>query len=200
MKSVNESSSSSEALNKSVETSSCTTKTSKKKILVIVVGLVLLSVIGALAAAVVVLLNNEEDNEAIKLNGTMVDGRGTIVTLDNKDEVLADLDKTVSSGLFQIKMNNEWTFEDGSKPSKDAYVANATTNTNTVYFTITLDSTGEVVYDSPYIPVGYAMTDITLLKDLSAGTHTGTLTYHLVDENKKELSALAVNVIMKVLN
>lgn len=88
--------------------------------------------------------------------------------------------------------------KDASTPSEDAYVANPTTNSNTVYFDVVVDSTGQTVYESPMIPVGYALQDIALKSDLAAGTYPCTLTYHLVDENSKDISTLAVGVTLNI--
>lgn len=48
------------------------------------------------------------------------------------------------------------------------------------------------------IPVGYALQDIALKSDLAAGTYPCTLTYHLVDENSKDISTLAVGVTLNI--
>lgn len=171
-------------------------KTGGKLLIILIV--LLISVIGVLGAVVYSLLTKDDNNGG---NGSSNPGRDTVVTLDNKDQILADLnDQKVSDGLFEIKMNMEWSFQDASTPSENAYVANVTKNSNTVYFTVTLDKTGETVYESPFIPVGYALKDITLKKELAAGTYPCTLTYHLVDENNEDVSNLAVTVTLKVLN
>lgn len=166
----------------------------KKSNVLIILIIILILVIGTLGATIY-LLSNKDDSS----NGPSASKRDTLITLDNRDEVLADLNKKVSDGLFEVQMNMEWSFKNASAPSENAYVANAATNSNTVYFTVTLDDTGEVVYDSPYIPVGYALRDISLQKALAAGTYPCTLTYHLVDENEKEVSNLALAVTLNVL-
>jgi hypothetical protein len=120
--------------------------------------------------------------------------------MENRDEVLADLNNKVSDGLFEVKMNVEWSFTDASTPSENAYVANVTTNSNTVYFDVTLDSTGETVYESPYIPVGSELSNIALSSQLAAGTYPCTLTYHLIDDDYNDVSTTAVAVTISVLN
>ena len=130
-------------------------KNSKSKTTIIALLIVLFVVIATLAS-VVYFMNKKDDNPSSSVST----GRGTVVTLDNKDEILADLNNKVSDGFYEIMMNVEWSFKDASTPSEDAYVANPTTNSNTVYFDVVVDSTGQTVYESPMIPVGYALQDI----------------------------------------
>lgn len=170
-------------------------KNNKSKTTIIALLIVLFVVIATLAS-VVYFINKKDDNSSSSVST----GRGTVVTLDNKDEILADLNNKVSDGFYEIMMNVEWSFKDASTPSDDAYVANPTTNSNTVYFDVVVDSTGETVYESPMIPVGYALQDINLKSDLTAGTYPCTLTYHLVDENSKDISTLAVGVTLNIEN
>ncbi len=170
-------------------------KGQKSKSTIIILLIVLLVVIATLAS-VVYFINKKEDNPSSSVSN----GRGTIVTLDNKDEILADLNNKVSDGFYEIMMNVEWSFKNASTPSEDAYVANPTTNSNTVYFDVVVDSTGQTVYESPMIPVGYALQDIALKSDLAAGTYPCTLTYHLVDENSEDISTLAVGVTLNIEN
>ena len=170
-------------------------KGKKSKSTIIILLIVLLVVIATLAS-VVYFINKKEDNPSSSVSN----GRGTIITLDNKDEILADLNNKVSDGFYEIMMNVEWSFKNASTPSEDAYVANPTTNSNTVYFDVVVDSTGQTVYESPMIPVGYALQDIALKSDLAAGTYPCTLTYHLVDENSEDVSTLAVGVTLNIEN
>lgn len=170
-------------------------KNKKSKTTIIILLIIILIVVAALAS-VVYFISKKEDTPSSSTSN----GRGTVVTLDNRDEILADLNNKVSNGFYEIMMNVEWSFKDSSTPSEDAYVANPTTNSNTVYFDVVIDSTGQTVYESPMIPVGYALQDITLKSDLAAGTYPCTLTYHLVDENSKDVSTLAVGVTLTIEN
>ncbi|MCR5102528.1 MAG: hypothetical protein K6B41_14370 [Butyrivibrio sp.] len=124
-----------------------------------------------------------------------------IVSADNVESMLDDIqNQRGTAGSYNAVMNTTWEFEDGAKSSSNAYVENSTSNINTVYFTVTLDGTDELIYLSPYIEVGKALKDIKLDKDLDAGTYNALLTYHLIDDNKNELSTVSVNLIIKVAN
>ncbi len=168
---------------------------SKKRILPIIFILILILIIGIMAFIIFSFSHNKE-----KSKEPITKKRDTIVTIDNKNEILADLNNKVAEGLFNVTMNVDWSFENSSTPSENAYVANAVTNTNTVYFDVTIDSTGEKIYESPNIPVGYALKDITLNSELSAGTYTCTVLYHLIDEEENEISNVAVALKIHVLN
>jgi len=166
---------------------------SNKTILIII----LIILLAAVFIGVVFLIFTKKKDEPLK---EVTQKRNTVVTLDNLDEVLQDLNNKVMDGLYEATMNVEWTFKTSSTPSEDAYVANKETNTNDVYFDIILDSTGETIYKSPVIPVGHALKDITLDSQLDAGTYTCTVVYHLTDEEQNDLGNVAVGITIRVLN
>lgn len=167
---------------------------SNKKLLIIL--LILLLVIGLIAVVIYSLLHKKDETQP----NTATPKRNSVISIDNKDEILADLNNRVADGLFEATMNVDWSFENSSVPSENAYVANAITNSNTIYFDVTLDSTNETIYKSPYIPVGFALENITLETNLAAGTYPCTVLYHLVDDDYNEISSVAVAVTIRVLN
>lgn len=171
-----------------------------KKVFVIVLILVLVTVVCALGAVVYQLLQKEPVKETISNGVPSGPKRNTIVTMENKDEILSDLNNKVSGGMFEAKMNVEWYFEDSSKPSLNAYVANAVTNGRTIYFDLVDDATGNVIYESPYIPIGAELKNIVLSSKLEKGTHKCTLTYHLIDEKYEDVSTTSVAVTVTVYN
>lgn len=124
-----------------------------------------------------------------------------IVTPDNVDEVIADLQEDkVADGMYEVTMNTYWEFESGDSASTNAYVENSTANSNDVYFDIVRSDTGENIYSSPIIPIGSHLEGITLDKALDAGEYECVLTYHLLDENEESISTLNINLNIKVLN
>lgn len=148
----------------------------------------------AMAATIIYLLffkSDKQDDKAF----TKEDDRPTVVTEDNVDEVVAAANEPVQDGSYEISMNTEWTF---SGDSSDAYVGNSVNNTRTVYFDVTLADTDELVYSSPYIPVGSKVSNFALDSDLDPDTYDAIVTYHLVDDNKEEVSNLAVSVSFQV--
>ena len=127
--------------------------------------------------------------------------RKAIVTSDNVDEIIADMQEDkVDPGMYEVTMNTTWDFSDGDSASSNAYVENSTANSNDVYFDIVRSDTGEEIYSSPIIPIGSHLEDITLDKSLDKGEHACVLTYHLLDENEEEESTLMINLTIRVHN
>ncbi len=126
--------------------------------------------------------------------------RATLVTKDNLEDVKTDLNTAVEDGYYEVSMSIDWDFEDSTKPSSTGFVENVTTNTRTVYFDLITNETNELVYSSPFIPVGATLDGIVLDKQLSAGDYPAVVTYHLVDDNSKELSTVSVAITLHILN
>lgn len=166
---------------------------------VIIVSLVFIVII-AILAAVIIQLTKAEQPETI-------DGRGTLVTPDNVDEIRASLGETTPEGAYTTEMNSSWTFKTSTEPSENAYVKNHESNTHTVYFDVNLTDAalqeeGTLVYTSPYMPVGSELDEIALTEKLDPGNYDAVVTYHLVDENNnnEELSTVSVAVKLHILN
>ena len=147
----------------------------------------------AMAATIVYLLIEQGSSKDEKI--TKKDNRPTVVSEENVDEVIAAMDEPVPDGSYEVSMNTKWSF-DGD--SSNAYVENSVNNTRTVYFDVTLADTGELVYSSPYIPVGEKVEKFALSTDLPSGAYDAVVTYHLVDDDKEEVSNLSVSVAFQV--
>lgn len=119
-----------------------------------------------------------------------------VVTPDNIDELkAANKNATLAAGLYDVCMNSTWNFKNARVASSNAYVENILTNTNTVKFSLSRNDTGELIYESPYIPVGSSIRNIKLLDEsLKKGTYPCTIRYQLVDENYNNVSSVQVSV------
>ena len=126
--------------------------------------------------------------------------RNVVVTPDNVQEVVKAMEEedVVQAGSYEVTMNTTWNFKDGASASENAYVENAVSNTNDVYFDITLADTEENIYSSPVLPIGSHLEDITLDKALEAGTYDCVITYTLIDEEQKPLSTVRVSLTIIV--
>ena len=114
-------------------------------------------------------------------------------------EVIEQLaEERTPPGSYQVTMNTTWNFPSGDEPSVDAYVKNAEANTNAVYFDITRSDTEETIYESPIIPVGSWLEDITLDSSLPNGTFPCFITYHLLDEEDKSISTVKLTLTIIV--
>lgn len=181
-----------------LNTSKNTTEKKATKKNGLMVGLIAcMGVIIVLLGTIVVLLLGRGDG----VIGTQEEEkRNVVVNKDNVDEFLEEMEevKHVRPGSYEAKMNSTWHFPDGSSPSTDAYVENVVSNTNDVYFDVMLADTGEVILESPIIPLGSYIKDITLDKDLDAGTYDCILIYHLVDKDQNTLSTLRMTLTIVI--
>ena len=175
----------------SEQTNDDTTGTGGKKTVYVVGALVIV----VLLAAVIYLLatrNQGADDGVVN--------RNIVVNEENVEQVLQELDEkeAVPPGYYEVTMNSTWRFASGDAPSDNAYVENAETNTNSVYFDVEREDTGEVVYESPILPIGSHIENITLDGKLADGTYDCVLTYHLLDEENRSVDTLKMSVTLVI--
>lgn len=159
---------------------------------VIIIALLVILVIVAIVIAILLLRGKPEEEDS---RGT-VTAKGTIVTKDNVEELLMDEGAPVPDGYYDVSMSIDWHFKDGV--TADAMVANKETNTRTVYFDLLTEDTEELVYSSPYIPVGESMQGFTLDKEMEPGEYDMIVRYHLVNDDNAEVSSLSVGVTIYI--
>lgn len=127
------------------------------------------------------------------------DGRATFVSPDNVEEVQQQLLEPVTDAYYTTSMTVDWYFDNGEAVSTSSYVENAEENTRTVYFDVTLED-GELIYSSPYLPVGERIEQIQLKRDLDAGDYPAVCTYYLVDDDHNVITNVSVAVTIHILN
>lgn len=127
-----------------------------------------------------------------------VTGGNLVVDETNLTSMSDDLRAQVEDGLFELNMNMIWHFPDGTSASSDAYVANSEVNRYAISFDILVDD--EILFTSTTIPLGSQIKDITLNKDLSAGTYPAVCRYHLLREDGTENSSVDINVTLEIEN
>ena len=164
-----------------------------KKTLAIVGIAAAVLVIVALAVLIFVLLH--KPNAPAE---PTVGGRGVVATPDNVEELREKANQPVEDGYYETRMNVDWEFPSASEPSTNAYVENSPNNKRTVYFDLTLADTKELVYSSPFIPVGAKLEKFALSTKLPKGEYTGIVTYHLVDDANQELTTVSVSVNLQI--
>lgn len=123
-----------------------------------------------------------------------------VVVPDNIEKVVGQLNEQeyTPTGSYEVVMNTDWIFPDSNSPSTNAYVENSVNNKNTVFFTIALVGEEDDIYKSPYMQVGSHLENIKLDKKKDAGSYDAVLTYHLVDDNNKELSHVSVSITITI--
>lgn len=125
-----------------------------------------------------------------------------VVTPDNVDQIIESIDAKdiLPTGSYEVLMNTTWNFSSSEESSYDAYIANSSYNSNTMYFTIRIEDSDEDIYTSPYVPVGSSLEDIRLDTQLKKGSYDCVLTYHLVDEGHTEISKVSVSMTIVIQN
>ncbi|MDR1604800.1 MAG: hypothetical protein LBS10_08465 [Gracilibacteraceae bacterium] len=110
-----------------------------------------------------------------------------IINEENVAAIEAEIRDKVEKGQFETHMNTIWTFPDGKSASTDAVMGNSAGNNYPFYFEVIVN--GDAVFTSGLLPVGSQMKEITLDKDLDAGTYPAVVKIHLVDENNEPMDS-----------
>lgn len=160
------------------------------KNLLIICGVVIIALLGTV---IYLLVNRPAQGE---VQSAQPVNRNVVVNEDNVDEVLSQLqqEQRTAPGYYEVMMNTTWYFPSGEDPSSNAYVENVETNTNAVYFDVTLVDTEETILASPILPLGSYMDNITLDTALPAGTYDCLVTYHLLDEENVSISKVTLTL------
>lgn len=153
----------------------------------IVIAICVVIIIALLALVLYLLFGKQEKQR-----------RNVVVNEDNVREVLENLPEPNPSGTYEAIMNSTWNFANADSPSYNAYVKNAEANTNAVYFDVVRTDTEETIYESPILPVGSYLEDITLDSQLPAGTYDCILTYHLLDEDEESISTVRLTLTVVI--
>lgn len=171
------------------------TKRDPKKALIAVAVAVGVLLIAVIAVLVMLLLKKEPAAPAVAEPGT-----GNVVVDDGFDP---NAMQKAADDMFEVKMSTSWVFPDGASPSTDAYVANSGANSLPFYFEILLPESGEdggdeVLYKSPVLPVGSAVREITLNRDLDAGQYEGMCVYYNLNPDNTIESTIPIVVRLTV--
>lgn len=164
---------------------------------IIVAGAVLIMALVGVIVALLISMNRNQPEPAPDR-----ELRSVVVNEDNADEVLDQImgEEPMEDGFYEVKMTTTWNFPDGASASPNAYVENVPSNTNDVYFDVELRDTGEILYESPVIPLGAHLRDIKLDRDLEPGSYSCVLTYYLVDEDQQAVDSLRMGLQVIVEN
>ena len=166
--------------------------------------LVILLIIALIAVIVYLLFRGEDElvendfgmRQVIDLPGI---DRGIIATPENIEEIIRRMSEPVEDGYYIARMNIDWVFETWDTPSGNAFIENVVENKRTVYFDLTLEDTNRLIYSSPFIPLGARLEGFPLDSYVPAGEHSAIVTYHLVDEEFRNLTTVSVAVQLNIL-
>lgn len=170
----------------------------------ILIGVVVAMLVVAVVLLVILLRKPEAQQEMPSEKESNAVGSGTVIdpnaaenatpqpTMENDEEdAFADY-------YFVEMSTTEWRFESPSEASYNAVVANSAANQCNVYFDVTLDDTGEVVFISTVIEPGNMVVNIALAEELESGTYPATLTYHELDPETGDEFA-AVEMVISII-
>lgn len=126
--------------------------------------------------------------------------RNIVVNEENVEEILQELSEKefVAPGYYNVTMNSTWNFPSGDAASDNAYVENSVANTNAVYFDVILADTEEVIFESPILPVGSHLENITLDKNLEDGNYDCLIIYHMLDEEHHDTGTLKMTLTINI--
>lgn len=176
---------------------------SKVSPMIILVSILLVILIAVGIILIVVLTRKDEpvpQGETSSPVEEQVVGRGTVITEENVEEALDELNAVDPKyNQYTAKMNFDWVFDRWDVPSDNAKVENIESNEVTVYFDLILQETNELVYSSPFIPAGSKLENFALAEEVPAGEYPAIVTYHLVDENNNDVSELSMSVTLTIL-
>ncbi len=170
-----------------MSTNTDTAPNANKKKPIIIVGLVVVVILIAVACY---LFLNKEPEEADNDGGNAM-----IITEDTKNAA-ADINDKVKKGMIDVKMTQNWVFEDGGK-SSNAYLANSERNSYDLRFEITLDDTGEVIMESPDVPIGSCIENFPLSVTLDPGEYNVVIAHQQV-ENDEIINTVRTTAVITV--
>lgn len=101
------------------------------------------------------------------------------------EEIQAELDRMVDEGIFSISIESVIEF---ASPNAEgvAYIENVPGNRYDMQVALTLDGTGETVYESKALAPGSFIESIQLMKRLDPGMHDATATFTALDRTTHE--------------
>ncbi|WP_251211826.1 hypothetical protein [Adlercreutzia murintestinalis] len=140
----------------------------------------------------------------ILLGGNDEQGRraGTLGQLEGKteEEIVAELNRAVDEGMFNISISSNVTFEDGTSEG-DLRIENVPGNRYLMQVDIKRDDTGETIYESGILEPNYHIQSDKLSTDLDAGTYECTAEFHALDpDSEEEVGTAAAKLVINVAN
>jgi len=161
---------------------------------------IIIGVLALILAATLVYFLWPSSNQMVDIDDGQValTGRGTLLTPENIDEVRRRMEEPSPDAQYMVSMTTNWLFETALTPSRTAIVNNREVNTRTVFFEVTLRETGQLVYTSPYIPLGGTLNNFALDVNLRAGTYDAIARFILVDDDYEPITDVAVTVTLTI--
>jgi len=174
-------------------------KKKKKKLLLIILAFVLVAAL-ALFGAYKLGLFDKPNESGILIGAGVKEGE---IDPDTGEEVSGNEDGTGNNGKsnMTVRLNGYPVFEDGSSEGS-LNIVNPSSNVLCMLVEITLDETGEKIYESGAIPPNHYVDNDKLTKVLKQGTHNATahVTLYDPDNPDKEFNGADFNLTITVKN
>lgn len=114
------------------------------------------------------------------------------------EEIQAELNRVVDEGMFNISIAEVLSFPDGTSEG-DVRIENVPNNRYLMDVTVTLDETGEEVYESGILEPNHHITKGTLKVDLDKGTYPAKAVFTALDpETEAVVGQAAAEVTIMV--
>lgn len=110
-------------------------------------------------------------------------GSDAIIVTEDTRNIQKDINEKVAKGMIDVKMTRNWVFEDGGKTS-NAYLANSERNSYPLRFEITLEDTGEVIMESPDVPIGSCIENFPLSVTLDSGEYNVVIAHQQIEDGE----------------
>lgn len=116
----------------------------------------------------------------------------------SEEEIIAALNAQVEEGMMNISIASSITFANGASDG-EARIENIQANRVDQKVAITLDDTGETVYESGALAPGQYIQTIKLSKDLDPGSYRATVMFTGYDRDTHEKTGAAAAQITLVI-
>lgn len=171
-----------------------------KKLIIAIVAVVIILLIASVSVMAALLVKSKNEKT---IAGSPEEKPREVITAENVEDVMAEMEEAQKAREnipqnYTVSQTSDWVFSKDTLKSENAYVKNDASNETPVYFDLVVDETGEIVYSSPILELGAELDGITLDKPLEAGSYACTAVYHLIDEDKNELTYVNIGVNVTV--
>jgi len=155
-------------------------KKSKRKKVLLILGI---AVILCLAAIAIFLLLRDK---FVDIDSGDIP-TGTMIGLENVDDIMKDIEEKVAMGMFETHMNMIWNFPDGRSPSSNAVMGNSASNNFAFWFTVSVS--GDIVFTSGLMPTGTQISEVKLDEPLAEGTYPAVVNINMVQDDGTPIEA-----------
>lgn len=162
----------------------------------VIVAVCSLLVLAAVSAGALWYLNPFEEGGGGRYHNPNAD----VGQLEGKtpEEIQAELNRVVDEGMFNISIAEVLSFPDGASEG-DVRIENVPNNRYLMDVSVTLDETGEEVYESGILEPNHHITKGVLKVDLDKGTYPATALFTALDpETEAVVGEAAAEVTIMV--